>query len=34
MPQICNMGQAFYFPSNEEVLRIFRPEKSYGFGRA
>jgi hypothetical protein len=28
------MGQGgFYFPSEEGVLRIFRPEKSDGFGR-
>jgi hypothetical protein len=34
MQQICDMGKdGFYFPSEEGVLRIIRPEKSDGFGR-
>jgi hypothetical protein len=33
MPQIFDMGQAFHFPSEEGMPRIFRPEKSDGFGR-
>jgi hypothetical protein len=34
VPQICDMGQTAYFPS--EGMRaedFFRPEKSDGFGR-
>jgi hypothetical protein len=33
MTEICYMGQdGFYFLSEEDVLRIFCPEKSDGFG--